>query len=73
MRILTQVLTQKITQYMDLDTVYGWKKAQTLLQDEQFEWEYDMSRHPGLEEHIERADGKDAYFIPILIPVKNKA
>lgn len=55
------------------DPSYGWKKAQALLQDEQFEWEYDNSRHPGLEEHIERADGKDAYFIPILIPVKKKA
>lgn len=55
------------------DPSYGWKKAHTLLQDEQFEWEYDHSRHPGLEEHIERADGKDAYFIPILIPVKKKA
>ena len=54
------------------DPSYGWKKAQALLQDDKFEWEYDNSRHPGLEEHIARGDGKDAYYIPILIPVKKR-
>lgn len=54
------------------DPSYGWKKAQVLLQDDKFEWEYDTSRHPGLEEHIARGDGKDAYYIPILIPVKKR-
>lgn len=54
------------------DPSFGWKKAHSLLADDKFEWEYDNSRNPGLEEHIARGDGKDFYYIPILIPVKKR-
>lgn len=52
------------------DPSFGWKKAQEVLADPGFEWEYDMSRHPGLEEHIARPEG--GYIIPIVLPVKKK-
>jgi len=52
------------------DPSFGWKKAQEVLGDADFEWEYDMSRHPGLEEHIARPDG--GFIIPIVLPVKKK-
>lgn len=60
-----------ISQY-EGDPSFGWKKVNALLQDSEWEWEYDMDRHPGLEEHIERAGGKDGFLIPILFPVKKK-
>lgn len=53
------------------DPSYGWKKVHDLLNDSQWEWEYDEDRKPGLEEHIDRADGGP--YIPILFPVKKKA
>ena len=53
------------------DPSFGWRKVQALMQDSEWEWKYDDTRHPGLEEHIEQADGK-GYLIPILVPVKRK-
>jgi len=58
-----------ITEYQG-DPSYGWKKMGELLVDKEWEWEYDESRHPGLEEHIERAGG--GYIIPVMLPVKKK-
>jgi DNA-binding transcriptional MerR regulator len=50
------------------DPSYGWKKIQALLDDKDWEWEYDEGRYPGLEEHIEREGG--GFHIPILFPVR---
>lgn len=58
-----------ISQY-DGDPSYGWKKLDALMDDGDWEWQYDESRPPGLEEHIETADG--GFIIPILLPVKKK-
>ena len=55
----------------DGDPSHGWKKVHELCNDSEWEWEYDNSRQ-GLEEHIERADGKGPFIIPILFPVKKK-
>lgn len=52
------------------DPSYGWKKMQALLDDKEWEWEYDGNRNPGLEEHIERAGG--GFIIPVMLPVKKK-
>lgn len=52
------------------DPSFGWKKAQEVFQSEGFEWAYDESRHPGLEEHNERPEG--GYNISIVLPVKKK-
>ena len=37
---------------------------------EGFEWVYDESRNPGLEEHVMRPAG--GYYISIVLPVKKK-
>jgi len=55
----------------DGDPSHGWKKVHDLCHDSEWEWTYDESRQ-GLEEHIERADGKGPFIIPILFPVKKK-
>lgn len=55
----------------DGDPSHGWKKVRELCNDNEWEWKYDEAR-PGLEEHIDRADGKGAFIIPILFPVKKK-
>ena len=60
-----------ISQY-EGDPSFGWRKVQSLLQDKDWGWEYDMDRL-GLEEHIEQGDGSGEYFIPILFPVKKRA
>jgi len=52
------------------DPSYGWKKVFELCKDDEWEWEYDDDRNPGLEEHIEGAEG--GVIIPILFPVKRK-
>jgi len=52
------------------DPSYGWKKMEELLNDAEWEWEYDMDRHPGLEEHIRREGG--GFIIPVMLPVKKK-
>jgi len=52
------------------DPSYGWKKVFELCKDEEWGWVYDDDRNPGLEEHIERAEG--GVIIPILFPVKKK-
>lgn len=52
------------------DPSFGWKKAQEVLGDADFEWEYDDSRHPGMEEHIAIPGG--GFLIPIVLPVKKK-
>lgn len=59
-----------ISQY-DGDPSQGWAKAQELLADQEFEWEYDVDRNPGLEEHISRGDQK-GYYVTILLPVRKK-
>ena len=53
------------------DPSYGWKKVHDLCSDNEWEWKYDETRL-GLEEHIDRADGKGAFIIPILFPVKKR-
>jgi len=53
------------------DPSHGWKKVHELCNDSGWEWTYDNTRQ-GLEEHIERADGKGAFIIPILFPVKKR-
>ncbi|MCL1820338.1 MAG: MerR family transcriptional regulator [Oscillospiraceae bacterium] len=53
------------------DPSHGWKKVHELCHDSEWEWEYDGERI-ALEEHIERADGKEPFIIPILFPVKKK-
>ncbi len=60
-----------ISQY-EGDPSFGWRKVHTLCKDCEWGWEYDIERL-GLEEHIERADGKGGYIVPILFPVKKKA
>lgn len=52
------------------DPSFGWKKAQEVMGKKDFEWVYDDSRHPGLEEHVERPEG--GYLISIVLPVKKK-
>lgn len=53
----------------DTNPALGWQKVRTFL--DEGEWEYDMSRHPGLEEHFKRAD-HNGYRISILVPVRKK-
>ncbi|MCL2255031.1 MAG: MerR family transcriptional regulator [Lachnospiraceae bacterium] len=53
------------------DPSFGWKKVHDLCHDNEWEWKYDESRI-GLEEHIERADGKSEFIISILFPIKKK-
>jgi DNA-binding transcriptional MerR regulator len=52
------------------DPSYGWRKIQALMDDKDWEWEFDGGRHPGLEEHI--LDERGGFHIPILFPVKRK-
>lgn len=59
-----------ISQY-EGDPSFGWQKVHRLMDDKDWEWEYDMSRL-GLEEHIENADKKGGYLVPILFPVKKR-
>lgn len=58
-----------VSQY-EGDPSYGWKKVQALCNDNEWEWKYDKDRNPGLEEHIDKADG--GFVIPILFPVLKK-
>ncbi|MCL2420751.1 MAG: MerR family transcriptional regulator [Defluviitaleaceae bacterium] len=53
------------------DPSYGWQKVHALCNDSDWEWMYDSDRL-GLEEHIECANGKQPFIIPILFPVKKK-
>ena len=53
------------------DPSHGWKKIGALLDDKDWEWEYDgRGGCRGLEEHIERPDG--GLVIPVMLPVKKK-
>jgi DNA-binding transcriptional MerR regulator len=59
-----------ISQY-EGDPSFGWQKAEQMLNDAEFMWEYDVARHPGLEEHIALAEGAP-YRVLILLPLKKK-
>ncbi|MDF2921531.1 MAG: MerR family transcriptional regulator [Paenibacillaceae bacterium] len=53
----------------DTNPAIGWHKVRELLAEG--EWEYDRARHPGLEEHVRKAD-LNGYRVSILVPVKKK-
>ena len=53
------------------DPSFGWRKMGTLLNDKDWEWEYDgRGGCVGLEEHIEKEGG--GFIIPVMLPVKKK-
>ena len=48
-----------------------WGQFKELMDCGKWEWEYDRSRHPGLEEHVRRGDG-EGYRIAVTLPVKRR-
>ena len=53
------------------DPSYGWRKIGELMNDKDWEWEYDGDRGcVGLEEHIWGVDGFSS--IPVMLPVRKK-
>jgi len=63
-----------ISEYDD-DMFACWNRVMALFEESEWGWEWDNDRHPahpGLEEHIARADGKGDYYMRIHVPVKKK-
>ena len=59
----------------DFDPMQTWNRVMALFKESDWEWAWDTDRHPehpGLEEHIDRADGKDGFYLHIHVPVKKK-
>ena len=59
----------------DGDMMQCWNRIMALFKDSEWEWDWDHARHPvhpGLEEHIDRADGKGDFYQRVHVPVRKR-